>query len=119
MHLASHPTGNNQTAEMMKVQLTWGAFGQRGAVVSSWKGCRAHAHDDQGQSGAVGKQAGRSGQAKQNEMRGGVLIAELTTYTEGLYILWRMRRLHGMYESRMWLCATVGRLGTMESTTVL
>ena len=87
--MVSRPKSPLQWApvEMMKVRLTRDVFGQRGTVVGLWKGCRAHVCNNRGQSGAVRKQVGRSGQVKQNKTRGGVLIAELTTYTEGLYIL--------------------------------
>ena len=52
---------------------------------------------------------------KRNETKGGVLIAELSTYTGVLYILRCTRRPHGMYESGTRLCATVGRLGAQPS----
>ena len=61
--------------------------------------------------GSVGTQAGGSGHMKRSETRGGVLIAELSTYTGVLYILRCTRRPHGMYESGTQLCATAGRLG--------
>jgi hypothetical protein len=51
------------------------AFGQRGAVVGSQKGGWACARNDRKRSGAVGTQAGGSGQAKRSETKGGVLIA--------------------------------------------
>ena len=48
-------------AETIKVWLTWDAFGQRGAVVGSRKGCWAHVCDDWKWSGAVrNRQTGRN-----------------------------------------------------------
>ena len=65
--------------------------------------------------GAVGTQAGGSGQVKRSETRGGVLIAEYLSTQKVIYILRCTRRPRGMYESGTWLCATAGRLEARPS----
>ena len=66
-------------------------------------------------SGAIGTQAGGSGQAKRNETKGGVLIAEYLGTWEAIYILRCTRRPRGTYECGTRLCATAGRLGARPS----
>ena len=67
--------------------------------------------------GAIGTQAGGSGQAKRNETKGGVLIAQLTTYMGNIYKAQCTRQLRGMYKCGTRLCATAGRLGAQPSDT--
>ena len=78
------------------------------------RGCWACARDDW--SGWVLSEYRQAGRDTRNEC--GVWFTEYLSTQKAIYILWCTRRPHGMYRSRMQLCATAGRLGTLWSTTV-
>jgi hypothetical protein len=96
-------------AVMIKLQLTRGAFGQRGSVAGSWSQVSGSGKGGEGRDSHQLRDEGKGDKTRQerNSTRAEDSINCLLSTCGAGYILWAMRRPCGTVRKQTWLCATV------------